>query len=126
MSEEAGPDREDEVPPAPDATLGGYLREHSRPPAFEGRDGEAYTVSLEAEKTPDLRAPYQAYLVFPRWARGYGIVGHVETATLASGRSREDALEALGELPLRTVKALLDEAIERAAGREPPGDPSPS
>ena len=41
----------------PDATLGGYLDTHDRPPAFEGADGHPYTVSLEVEQTPDLRAP---------------------------------------------------------------------
>ena len=84
----------------PDATLGGYFREHSRPPAFEGTDGEPYTVSPEAEKTPSLEAPYQGYLVFPRWAAtGLGVVGHLETPTLLTGRSRDAVIERLGEIP---------------------------
>ena len=49
-----------------DVTLGGYLKEHNRPPAFEGLDGEPYTVSAEVEQTPNLLAPYEGYLVFFR------------------------------------------------------------
>ena len=66
-----------------DTTLGGYFHVHNRPPAYEGSDGHPYTVSLEVEKTGNLRTPYAGYLVFPRWAEtGVGIVGHVETRTL--------------------------------------------
>jgi len=101
----------------PDTTLGGYFEEHSRPPGFEGVDGEPYTVALEAEKTPDLAAPWEGYLVFPRWAStGLGVVGHVETPTLLRGRSREGVLEELGQTPLGKVKELLDEAIRRRHG----------
>ena len=65
-----------------DVTLGGYMRVHNRPPAFDGPDGHPYTVSLETEKTGDLRAPVAGFLVFPRWAEnGVGIIGHVETPT---------------------------------------------
>ena len=97
------------------ATLGGYFREHDRPPAFEGPDGEPYTVSPEVEKTPNLLAPYEGYLVFPRWATtGLGVVGHVETETLCTGRGRQEVLDDLGELPLLKVKALLDAAVARA------------
>lgn len=102
--------------PAPDlddTTLGGYFRVHNRPPAFEGSDGHPYTVSLEVEKTGDLRAPFHAYLVFPRWAdTGVGIVGHVETGTLFQERSKEAALEALGAMSLGEVRAALDEAVD--------------
>ena len=98
----------------PDDTLGGYLREHSRPPAFEGVDGEPYTVSPETEKTPNLEAPVEGYLVFPRWAAtGVGVVGHLETPILHAGPSREAVLEELGNISLREVKELLDEAIRR-------------
>lgn len=97
---------------APDGTLAGYFREHLRPPAFEGCDGEPYSVSPETEKTPDLRAPYEGFLVFPRWAGdGIGVLGHVESQTLVRGASREDVLAELGAFPLTVVKAILDEAI---------------
>lgn len=120
---------EEDIHGTPDASLGGYFREHSRPPAFEGPDGEPYTVSLEAEKTPDLRAPYEGYLVFPRWAAtGLGVVGHVETPTLARAATREEVENVLREIPLSRVKELLDEAVEKAIGTEagnPPPPPPP-
>lgn len=98
-----------------DTTLGGYMREHSRPPAFEGMDGEPYSVSPEVEKTPNLGAPYEGYLVFPRWAvMGLGVVAHLETPTLLAADSPDAVLEKLGEIPLLTVKKLLDDAIRRA------------
>ena len=104
---------------ADDGTLAGYFRVHDRPPAFEALDGHPYTVSVEAEKTGDLRAPYLGYLVFPRWAQtGVGIVGHVETPTLAEGRTAEGVEEKLGALTLPEVKSLLDEAVERLLAEE--------
>ena len=97
---------------APDATLGGYLKVHDRPPAFEGSDGQPYTVSIEVESVSSLVAPYVVYLVFPRWAEtGLGIVGHVETPVLGEGKGRDEVLSQAGELPLGEVKRLLDEAI---------------
>lgn len=106
---------------APDATLAGYMDTHNRPPAFGAADGYPYTVSLEVERTPDLRLPYSGYLVFPRWAEsGIGIVGHLETETLARGRSESEALEALGALSLHDVRAMLDEAVERSMGQGTP------
>jgi hypothetical protein len=96
----------------PDGTLGGYLRTHNRPPAFGGSDGHPYTVSMETERTGNLVAPYDAYLVFPRWAEtGVGIVGHVETPTLASCRSLEEAERRLEALTLLEVQGLLEEAL---------------
>ena len=104
----------DDVHAVPDATLGGYLDTHDRPPAFEGADGHPYTVSLEVEQTPDLRAPYVGYLVFPRWAaNGLGVIGHVQTPVLCRERGRPGAEGRLRELSLDRVKSLLDEGIER-------------
>jgi hypothetical protein len=69
---------------------------------------------METENTPDLWAPVVGYLVFPKWAtNGVGIVGHVETATLVRGSTREGVVRDLGNLPLARVKALLDDAIRR-------------
>ena len=100
-----------------DATLGGYFRVHDRPPAYEGSDGHPYTVSLETEKTADLRAPFAGYLVFPRWAQsGVGIVGHVETPTLVQASSADEAESRLAELTLFDVQDLLEEAIQRKVG----------
>ena len=123
-----GSDHEPEdVHGVPDATLGGYLDTHDRPPAFEGTDGHPYTVSLEVEQTPDLRAPYVGYLVFPRWAAtGLGVIGHVQTPVLCRERGRAAAEDRLRELSLDRVKSLLDEGVERGgeqAGDEPRPDP---
>lgn len=97
---------------ADDATLGGYFEMHDRPPAFEGSDGHPYTVSLEIERSGDLRYPYGGYLVFPRWAAtGVGIIGHVETPTLNKGGSQEDVMAVLGQLTLFEVQDLLEGAI---------------
>ena len=95
-----------------DTTLGGYFSVHDRPPAWEGSDGHPYTVSFETEKTADLSAPWEGYLVFPRWAQnGVGVVGHVETPTIVRDRSEDAVLEALGGLDLHDVKEFLETAI---------------
>jgi hypothetical protein len=97
-----------------DSTLGGYIEVHDRPPAYDGPDGHPYTVSLEVERTSNLRAPFSGYLVFPRWAEtGVGIIGHLETPTLVESSSEREAVEGLGELTLLEVQGLLVEAIER-------------
>ncbi|MDA0329697.1 MAG: hypothetical protein O2958_11890 [Gemmatimonadetes bacterium] len=97
-----------------DTTLGGYFRVHDRPPAYEGSDGHPYTVSVETERTANLRNPVAGYLVFPRWAQnGVGIVGHVETPTLVECNSPEQATERLGLKTLLEVQHLLEEAIQR-------------
>ena len=100
-----------------DATLGGYLETHSRPPAYDGPDGHPYTVSAEVERTGNLRTPFDGYLVFPRWAEtGVGIVGHVETPTLFSCASEHEAMTSLHGLSLVEVQGLLTDAIRRRAG----------
>ena len=112
-------DRESEPLEAPeaaaDATLGGYFSVHDRPPAYEGSDGHPYTVSLEIERTGDLRRPFAGYLVFPRWAQtGVGIVGHVETPTLAECGTDEETKDALEALSLVKVQELLEHALSSA------------
>lgn len=110
---------ETDIHGSPDATLGGYFRVHDRPPAFEGIDGHPYTVSIEVERTADLRAPWEGYLVFPRWAHtGLGIVGHLETSTLWTGGTRDEVLAAAGDTPLLRVQAWLDEAIAAATASD--------
>jgi hypothetical protein len=97
-----------------DASLGGYLQTHGRPPAFEGPDGHPYTVSLEVEKGPNLETPFSGYLVFPRWAdTGAGIIGHVESPLLVHARSREAAEGMLGALTLAEVRDVLLLAVRR-------------
>jgi hypothetical protein len=105
-------------PEGADGTLGGYFRVHDRPPAFEGPDGHPYTVSIEVEKVPDLRSPYEGYLVFLRWAEnGLGVIGHVETETLWRGTSPDQVRFAAGETPLLTVQGHLFEAVRQRADR---------
>lgn len=100
-----------------DTTLGGYLHVHSRPPAFEGCDGQPYTVSIETERLPELKAPVGAYLVFPRWAAtGLGVVGHVETNLLWRGSTATEARAGAEALPLQAVQDLLNRAILKKAG----------
>lgn len=95
-----------------DTTLRGYFSVHDRPPAWEGSDGHPYTVSLETEKTADLSAPWEGYLVFPRWAQnGVGVVGHVETPTIARDQTEDAVLAILQDLDLHEVKELLERAI---------------
>ena len=102
-----------------DTTLAGYFRVHDRPPAYQGSDGHPYTVSVETERTADLKAPWEGYLVFPRWAQtGVGIVGHVETPTVVRAPSQAEVEERLGELTLHRVQELLEDAIDRAAERD--------
>jgi hypothetical protein len=95
-----------------DGTLGGYLRMHDRPPAFEGPDGHPYSVSIEVEKTGDLVSPHHGYLVFPKWAlTGIGIVGHAESPTLIRSRSSAEAQKFLEALELGAVRAILEGAL---------------
>lgn len=93
-----------------DSTLGGYLREHERPPAFRGRDEESYTVEILTEPTDDDGA-WSAYLFFLRW-RGQEATGHLETDYLAHGGTEAEARAGLERLSLHEVKALLDDLID--------------
>ncbi len=96
-------------------TLGGYMDKHDRAAAFGGSDGQAYSVGIYIEDEPDGRGRFGAALLFVRWSPGGDRpVGHVETETLAWGRSREEATDRLRSLSLYDVKAALDEAIARA------------
>lgn len=95
-----------------DLTLGGYLERHGRVPAFEGNDGQPYTVDVEVE--PSDRGGHAAFLVFVRWAAtGAGIMDHTESDDVATGATEAEARAAALELSLYEVKAELDRAIER-------------
>jgi hypothetical protein len=112
-NEHPGVGKRNEEAPA-DGTLGGYLRHHNRPPAFEGNDGYSYTVSVEVERTPNLRAPFSGYLIFPRWAdTGAGIIGHLETPLLLDGASLEEVTAGLEAITLPELNDLLEQAILR-------------
>ena len=96
-------------------TLGGYMQKHERAAAFSGSDGQAYSVAIYVEDEPDVRGMYGAALLFVRWsAGGDRPLGHVETETLAWGRTASEAESRLAALSLYDVKAALDEAISRA------------
>ena len=102
-----------------DRTLGGYFDVHSRPPAFEAVDGQPYTVSIETERTCDLKAPVAGYLVFPRWAEtGLGIVGHVESPLLWRGPTQGAVVDAARAATLNEVQRLLNEAVVASAGSD--------
>lgn len=106
-----------EASAAGDITLGGYLRMHNRPPAFEGADGQPYTVDVDVEE--DEQGRWAAFLVFLRWAgTGAGIMDHMESGDVAYGASDEAARAAIRELSLYEVKAELDAAIERRRSQQ--------
>lgn len=111
-----------ETDPPEDGTLGGYLKVHNRPPAYDGPDGHPYTVSVEVERTGNLLTPYLGYLVFPRWAQtGVGIVGHVETPVLVECRSQAEVEQQLGTMKLLEVQEHLEAAV--AASEDTPSIP---
>jgi hypothetical protein len=100
--------------PARDLTFGGYVGMHDRVPAFEGSDGQPYTVDMDAEETGDPARPWAAFLVFLRWAAtGAGIMGHLTSEDIAYGATEADAREAVLDLTLYELKSELDRAIER-------------
>ncbi|HEU5209970.1 MAG TPA: hypothetical protein VFU06_11320 [Longimicrobiales bacterium] len=99
---------------ATDLTLGGYIEMHDRVPAFEGSDGQPYTVDIEVEETGDAERPWVAFLIFLRWAAtGAGIMGHLESGDVASGATEAAARQAASELTLYEIRSELDAAIER-------------
>jgi len=102
-----------------DGTLGGYLRDHNRPPAFGGPDGRAYSVGLMVDEQPGPDGHFGGALLFVRWTEGGDAPdGHVETGYLVHAESRLHVRRALNALSLHEVKDRLDEAV--AARREVP------
>jgi hypothetical protein len=98
-------------------TLGGYMKKHERAAAFSGSDGAAYSVAIYVEDEPDIRGLFGAALLFVRWsASGDRPVGHLESETLAWGKTADEAESRLEGLSLYDVKAALDEAIAGAPG----------
>ncbi|HWZ60764.1 MAG TPA: hypothetical protein VNW46_17400 [Gemmatimonadaceae bacterium] len=98
-----------------ESTLGGYVAVHARPPAFEGVDGQPYSVDVGVDETGDPAAPVGAYLFFVRWGN-QAVTGHLETEFLVRGVSEDAVREAIGRMPLLTVKATLDAVIRRGSG----------
>ncbi len=96
-----------------DATLGGYLSEHERPPAFSAADGFSYTVEIMTER--EEPGGWRAYLFFLRW-RGGEPVGHVETDYLAEATDEESVRAGLEAMTLHDVKGVLDGLVRDAGG----------
>lgn len=97
---------------ADDTTLGGYPAVHGRAPAFQGADGQPYTVAVETDSTGDPDRPWAAYLVFLRWSQtGSAVMGHLETGDLAWGRTEEEARASLESFSLARVREILDGTI---------------
>lgn len=96
-----------------DVTLGGYIETHNRVPAFEGIDGQPYTVDIEIE-TNAAESTCTAFFIFVRWAAtGAGIMDHAESGDIAQCGSAAEARQAALDLSLYEVKAELDAAIRR-------------
>lgn len=96
-----------------DTTLGGYAAVHGRAAAFEGGDGEPYTVAMETELSEE-GGSWVGYLIFLRWSQtGSAVMGHMETGDLARGRTETEARGALEALPLGRVREILEEEIAR-------------
>jgi len=101
-------------------TLGGYTAVHARPPAFEGRDGRSYSVSIETGDTGDADAPVGAYLLFVQWSPGEPRVsGHLETDFLERADTEQEARALVGAMPLARAREMLDALV---AARMPHGE----
>lgn len=97
-------------------TIGGYMAVHARPAAFEGSDGAAYSVEIEADETGDPEAPWGAFLLFVRWSSGEPRAsGHLESDFLARGASEAEARARVGDLPLARVREILEALIREHA-----------
>ena len=93
------------------------MQKHERAAAFGGSDGQAYSVAIYVEEEPDIRGLYGAALLFVRWSpAGDRPSGHLESETLAWGKTPAEAQSRLESLSLYDVKAALEEAIARAPG----------
>ena len=98
-------------------TIGGYMKAHARPAAFEGSDGLSYSVAIAEDPTGDDDRPFAAYFLFLRWRRigEQGVDGHLESGYLAHGPTAEDAREALGAWSLIETRAELERQIADVA-----------
>ena len=90
-----------------DATLGGYLGELQRPPAFQGPDGCSYTVEILFDSDDEA---YHGYLFFLKWEGG-GPVGHLESEYLVAADSEEEARAGVERLTLHEVKGVQDKLV---------------
>ncbi len=103
------------------STVGGYTAVHARPPAFEGKDGAAYSVEIMTDETGDASNPWAAYLLFVRYQHGDPVAsGHVETPYLNFGATEDEARSLAGAMRLSDALAELNKAIaERSSESQP-------
>jgi hypothetical protein len=93
-------------------TVGGYTAVHSRPPAFEGKDGASYSVEVMTDETGDRAQPWAGYLLFVRYQHGDPIAsGHVETPYLRFAQTEAEAHASVGAMLLNEAVAELNKAI---------------
>ncbi len=96
-------------------TVGGYRAVHSRPAAFEGKDGASYSVDIVVDEVREPAGRFGAYLLFVHWRRGDpSAAGHLETDYIAFGETEDAARAALGAMRLSDAKRTLDDLITRA------------
>ncbi|HWG34981.1 MAG TPA: hypothetical protein VN650_12495 [Gemmatimonadaceae bacterium] len=102
-------------------TVGGYRAVHSRPAAFEGRDGASYSVDIVVDEVREPAGRFGAYLLFVHWRRGDpSAAGHLETDYIAFGETEDAARTTLGAMRLSDAKRTLDDLITRAQTPERP------
>ena len=102
-------------------TVGGYTAVHSRPPAFEGKDGASYSVEIMTDETGNSSQPWAAYLLFVRYQHGDPVAsGHIETPYLSFAATEEEARSLVGAMQLNDALARLNEAIVERSQESPP------
>lgn len=102
-------------------TVGGYAAVHSRPAAFEGKDGTSYSVEIMSDATGDAERPWAAYLLFVSWRPGDPVAsGHVETDYLEYAATDAEARAKVGAMQLNDALAELDRAIAARASDSRP------
>ena len=102
-------------------TVGGYAAVHSRPPAFEGKDGASYSVEVMTDETGDKSQPWAGYLFFVRYQHGDPIAsGHIETPYLRFANTEAEARALVDAMQLNEALAQLNDAIaSRGADSRP-------
>lgn len=101
-------------------TVGGYAAVHSRPPAFEGKDGASYSVEIMTDETGDMANPWAGYLLFVRYRHGDPIAaGHVETGYLRLAQTEEAARAEVGAMLLNDALAELNSVLVSRVVNQP-------
>lgn len=96
-------------------TLGGYIAVHNRPAAFEGSDGNSYSIEIIVDASGEKGVAFSAYILFVRWRQGDPVAsGHLETGYLGSGPTEADARRPIERMKLNEVREKLDDLIRSA------------